>query len=74
MDAREAAAEEQHRKWKIVRQVLNLETEELVRGALRILGIEENSAEWNAALSAWRAYQREQRELRQRPQRRPRSS
>jgi hypothetical protein len=74
MDAREAAAEEQRRKWKLVHEVLNLETEELVRGALQVIGMEENSAEWNAALSAWRAYQREQRELSQRPQRRPRSS
>jgi hypothetical protein len=55
--AKEAAAAKRRRQMEIVLQVLNLETEELVNGALRLVGILENSAEWNAVLNAWREYQ-----------------
>jgi hypothetical protein len=62
--AKEAAAEERRRKWELVRQVLNLETEELVTGALLVMGMAKDSAEWNDALNAWRQHQRERRERR----------
>jgi len=60
MDPREAAAEERRRRRKLIHDVLNLETEELVRGALGVIGLEEGSAEWEKALNAWREYRRQQ--------------
>jgi hypothetical protein len=56
--AEEAAAAERRRQGEIVRQVLNLETEGLVIGALGLLDINEDSPEWNAARIAWREYQK----------------
>jgi hypothetical protein len=55
--AKEAAAEELRRQWKIIGQLMNLETEELFIGALPVLGLTENSDGWKAAISAWREHQ-----------------
>lgn len=57
--AKEAAAEERRRKNRTVLQVLNLPTEEMFIGALRVMGLMEGSPEWIDALNAWREYQRE---------------
>lgn len=55
--AKTAAIEEQRRKEKLMRGLLNLPTQELFIGALRLQGIAEGSVEWLAALSAWREFQ-----------------
>ena len=57
--AKESAREELRRKRKIVQELLHLETEAQVAGALRYWGIPERSNEWIAALAAWREYQRQ---------------
>jgi hypothetical protein len=54
--AKEAAAEERRRQRRVVLQLLKLETEELFSGALRLMGIGEDSPEWEEALRAWREY------------------
>lgn len=51
--AKEAAREELRRKRKIVSDLMQL-TEAQLRDALRLLGVEEGSPEWEAALRAWR--------------------
>jgi hypothetical protein len=56
--AKEAAREELRRRRKIVQDLLHLDNEVLVMNELRYLEIAENSAEWNAALAAWREFQR----------------
>jgi hypothetical protein len=55
--AKTAAADEQRRKEKLMRELLNLPTRELFIGALRLQGIAEGSVEWQAALAAWRDFQ-----------------
>lgn len=56
--AKEAAREELRRKRKIVQDLLHLDGEALVMNELKYLEIAEDSAEWNAALAAWREFQR----------------
>lgn len=57
--AKTAAAEEQRRKEKLMRDLLSLPTRELFIGALRLQGIAEGSVDWQAALAAWRESQRQ---------------
>lgn len=57
--AKTAAIEEQGRKEKLMRDLLNLPTRELFIGALRLQGIAEGSVEWQAALAAWAESQRQ---------------
>lgn len=59
--AKEAAAEERRKERQIIRELLELPTEELFIGALRVLGIEDGSPAWHDALYAWRDYQRRRR-------------
>jgi hypothetical protein len=56
--AKEAAQEELRRRRKLMLELLNLPTEGLFIGALRLQGIEENSPAWQAALAAWREHQK----------------
>jgi hypothetical protein len=58
--AKEAAAEERGRQRRVVRDLLNLDWEQFI-GALRLLGMDEGSPEWNDAVEAWRAWQRRRR-------------
>ena len=55
--AKASAIEEQKRKEKLMRDLLNLPTRELFIGALRLQGIAEGSEAWRAALAAWTEYQ-----------------
>lgn len=59
--AKKAAGEERRRKEKLISQLLHLENEDLFTGALRQFGLEENSSEWNLAVSAWREKQKKLR-------------
>jgi len=58
--AKEAAAEVRARQRRIVRDLLSLNWEQFI-GALRLLGMAENSREWDDAVEAWRAWQRRHR-------------
>jgi len=55
--AKEAAREEAKRRRELVRQLIQLPQEE-IEGALRLVGMEEGSAEWEAAMDAWRSAQK----------------
>jgi hypothetical protein len=57
--AKAAAAEERRRRIKLMQELLSLPTRELFIGALRLQGIAEGSAEWQAALAAWSDFQRQ---------------
>lgn len=59
--AKEAAAEERRKERQIIRELLTLPDEELFIGALRVLGIADDSPAWHDALEAWRTYQRQRR-------------
>lgn len=59
--AKEAAREEAQRKRRLVDQLIRLETQDLFENALRQFGIEQNSAEWNQAVTAWREKQKKLR-------------
>lgn len=52
--AKQSAREEERRQRKIVSLLMQCATLEELKGALRLLGMIENSAEWNAAIAAWR--------------------
>jgi hypothetical protein len=57
--AKTAAIKERRKKLKLMGDLLNLPTRELFIGALRLQGIAEGSAEWQAALAAWTEFQRQ---------------
>ena len=57
--AKAAAAEERRRRMKLMQDLLSLPTRVLFIGALRLQGIAEGSAEWQAALAAWNDFQRQ---------------
>jgi hypothetical protein len=59
--AKQAAAEERRKERQIIRDLLKLPTEELFIGALRVLGIEDDSPAWHDALDAWRVFQSQHR-------------
>lgn len=55
--AKEAAREEAKKRRELVRRLIQLPQAEIA-GALRLMGLEEGSPEWDAAMDAWRSAQR----------------